>query len=146
MNETITKFGYPETLVSEYEHWVVLLRPQQVTLGSLILACKEGVESFGEISSAAGFELARVARDIENTLGSTFGYDKINYLMLMMIDPHVHFHVFPRYSDTQQHEGLDFADRGWPGPPKLDHVTELSAKEFDALVQHLIVNWPEVGR
>src|SRR3546814_2464599 len=35
MNDTILKFGYPATLIREYEHWVVLLRPAQLTLGSL---------------------------------------------------------------------------------------------------------------
>src|SRR3546814_2888106 len=34
MNETIRKFGYPATLIREYDHWVVLLRPAQLTLGS----------------------------------------------------------------------------------------------------------------
>ncbi len=38
MNKTIVRFGYPATLVAEYEHWVVLLRPEQPTLGSLVLA------------------------------------------------------------------------------------------------------------
>jgi hypothetical protein len=32
MNETINKFGYPKTLLKEYKHWVVLLRPKQATL------------------------------------------------------------------------------------------------------------------
>jgi len=32
LNDTIRKFGYPDTLIHEYDHWVVLLRPQQVTL------------------------------------------------------------------------------------------------------------------
>ena len=40
MNPTIEKFGYPTTLIREYEHWLVLLRPEQVTLGSLVLAAK----------------------------------------------------------------------------------------------------------
>jgi hypothetical protein len=26
MNETIRKFGYPDTLIHAYDHWVVLLR------------------------------------------------------------------------------------------------------------------------
>ena len=80
MNETIVKFGYPENLISEYDHWVVMLRPQQATLGALILACKEDVESFGEISAQASFELQRVARilktrwrDISSTKKSTSG-------------------------------------------------------------------------
>lgn len=146
MNETIKKFGYPETLISEYEHWVVLLRPQQATLGALILACKDDAEAFGDIPNPAFLELARVARDIENTLSGSFSYDKINYLMLMMVDPHVHFHVIPRYADTQRHADQEFSDHGWPGPPRLDLHTELGGAEFAALVEHLIANWPEVGR
>ena len=38
MNPTIEKFGYPGTLIGETAHWVVLLRPAQVTLGSLVVA------------------------------------------------------------------------------------------------------------
>jgi len=45
MNETILKFGYPETLIKEYDYWVVLLRSNQVTIGSLILAYKADVGS-----------------------------------------------------------------------------------------------------
>jgi hypothetical protein len=37
MNETITGFGYPATLLREYRSWVVLPRPAQPTLGSLVL-------------------------------------------------------------------------------------------------------------
>ncbi|HEX8620923.1 MAG TPA: HIT family protein, partial [Allosphingosinicella sp.] len=40
MNETIRGFGHPMTLIADYTHWVVLLRPAQPTLGSLILAAK----------------------------------------------------------------------------------------------------------
>ncbi|MEK7719657.1 MAG: HIT family protein, partial [Bacteroidota bacterium] len=40
MNQTIKAFDYPDTLIKEYEYWVVLLRPQQITLGSLIIAAK----------------------------------------------------------------------------------------------------------
>ena len=41
MNATIEKFGWPATLVREFEHWVVLARPAQPALGSLVLAAKE---------------------------------------------------------------------------------------------------------
>ena len=34
INQTITKFGYPATMIREYEHWVVLLRPAQEASGS----------------------------------------------------------------------------------------------------------------
>ena len=34
MNATLEKFGWPATLVKEFDHWVVLARPAQPTLGS----------------------------------------------------------------------------------------------------------------
>ena len=42
-------------------------------------------------------------------------YEKINYLMLMMVDRDVHFHVIPRYAGERVHEGVSFPDAG--GPP-----------------------------
>ena len=64
----------------------------------------------------------------------------------MMIDPHVHFHVLPRYDTAIEHEGTSFIDAGWPGPPRLDQHNALASSEFEALVQLLIGSWPEVGR
>ena len=49
MNETIRKFGWPDTLVREFDHWVVLARPAQPTLGSLVLAAKSDVTAFGDL-------------------------------------------------------------------------------------------------
>jgi diadenosine tetraphosphate (Ap4A) HIT family hydrolase len=40
--------------------------------------------------------------------------------MLMMVDPNVHFHVIPRYSEPRSWGGIDFPDAGWPGPPRVD--------------------------
>lgn len=146
MNATIRKFGYPGSLIAEYASWVVLLRPQQATLGALVLACKEPVAAFGEVSAAACAELARATRDIEISLAAAFGFDKINYLMLMMVDPDVHFHVLPRYQDARTFDGVTFADAGWPGPPRLDQVTATTAAFNEALRAHLLGTWPEVGR
>ncbi|MDH5245643.1 MAG: HIT family protein, partial [Betaproteobacteria bacterium] len=101
MNETILRFGYPATLLHEYRSWVVLLRPAQPTLGSLVLACKEDATSLGAVSAAAYAELAIATADLEHALRLVFDYRKINYLALMMVDPHVHFHVIPRYSEPR---------------------------------------------
>ncbi len=119
MNETIEKFGYPATLVREYDHWVVLLRPAQVTAGSLVLAAKSEATAFADIPPAAFAEQAVVIADIERMLRRSVGYEKINYLMLMMVDRHVHFHVFPRYGGDRSLAGMEFADTGWPGIPDL---------------------------
>ena len=33
-NKTMIKFGHPNTVIGQTEHWTVQLRPEQVTLGS----------------------------------------------------------------------------------------------------------------
>jgi len=119
MNATMKRFGYPDTLIKEYENWVVLLRPQQATLGALVLICKNEVDTFAKISPEAFSELKEITTAIELSLKHCFSYDKINYLMLMMVDPDVHFHVLPRYAAPRAFSGQEFTDPGWPGPPDL---------------------------
>lgn len=125
MNATMAKFGYPQTLIREYDHWVVLLRPQQVTLGALVLICKEDVTALSAISVEAFSELKEVTSALESGLKECFQYNKINYLMLMMIDPDVHFHIVPRYSAARIFGQTEFADPAWPGPPDLGKTNDV---------------------
>ncbi len=137
MNATIEKFGWPATMIAEYEHWVVLLRPAQPTLGSLILAAKSDATAFGDLPAPAHAELKIVTTAIETALTQAVRYQKINYLMLMMVDPHVHFHVIPRYEGARDGEGLSITDAGWPGQPDLSQATKPDATQQAALVRWL---------
>jgi diadenosine tetraphosphate (Ap4A) HIT family hydrolase len=141
-NATMRKFGWPGTRIAELEHWAVMLRPQQCTLGALVLACKQPVTAFGDVDPAGHAELGVAVKAIEAMLGAAIGYDKINYLMLMMVDPDVHFHVLPRYQGSRAIAGLDLADAGWPGPPRLDVFAEPDAEQTVALIAHLQAHWP----
>lgn len=60
-------------------------------------------------------------------------YAKINYLMLMMVDPHVHFHVIPRYDGAREWNSREFVDVGWPKVPDLGHAVALEGAELAAL-------------
>ena len=142
MNETITKFGYPATLVAEYTHWVVLLRPAQPTLGSLVLAAKSEATAFPDLKPKAFAELATVTAHIEKMLKNAVAPTKINYLMLMMVDPHVHFHVIPRYEGGRGYQGIDVTDAGWPKVPSLGEARALSPEEIEKLVGWLRSWWP----
>ncbi len=137
MNETIRKFGYPETLLHEFKHWLALVRPQQVTLGSLVLAAKSEATAFADLEAAAFAELGTAIAAIEGALKSEFGAEKINYLMLMMADPHVHFHVIPRYSQAQELAGRTLIDAGWPGLPDLGTAVEADAALLSVLKDRL---------
>ena len=142
-NSTLVKFGFPDSLIRCYEHWCVLLRPAQVTLGSLVLGSTGEAMSFSQIPPQAFAELATVSRHIEEGLKAFRSYDKINYLMLMMVDPHVHFHVLPRYRAKQEFHGVIIADEGWPAAPDLSSATKLSASDQSALRDAIIAVWPK---
>ena len=126
MNPTVKKFGYPGSLLREYDHWVVLLRPAQITLGSLVLAAKSDASAYSDLPREAFAEQAMVIAHIEQALRQFPAYEKINYLMLMMVDREVHFHVIPRYSEARTFAELDFPDHGWPGQPDLGRAVALS--------------------
>jgi diadenosine tetraphosphate (Ap4A) HIT family hydrolase len=133
MNETIRKFGYPATLITEWQHWLLLLRPAQPTLGSCILAAKSEATAFGNLDAAAHAELAQVTNEVEAMLKAATDYSKINYLMLMMVDRHVHFHIIPRYEGAREWEGLSFADAGWPAVPNLGAAIALDSDQQQRL-------------
>jgi diadenosine tetraphosphate (Ap4A) HIT family hydrolase len=134
MNATLTKFGYPTTLVTETSHWCILARPQQVTLGALVLAAKSEVTSFRALSPEAFTDMHKATALIENGLKRFKPYDKINYLMLMMVDPHVHMHVLPRYGSAQVFAEQTFNDVGWPAAPDLKSAPALTSAEFGAII------------
>lgn len=138
-NQTMTRFGYPHTLIREYEHWTVQLRTAQVTLGSLILCAKADVTAFADLPREAFTEQGEAVSDIERALKATIGYDKVNYLMLMMVDPNVHYHVFPRYEGERTACGITKSDGGWPGPPALADALTLEDAAAGALRDHLRV-------
>lgn len=144
-NDTMLKFGNPDTVIAETEHWVVQLRPQQVTLGSLVLISRQPVAAFGDISMDGFSNLKSVVHTIETMLKDFVDYQKINYLMLMMVDNDVHFHVLPRYEGSREFQGLTVGDAGWPGPPALDQAETPDAATMSDLVDELRRRWAEAG-
>ena len=136
-NQTLRKFGYPETLIKELDHWVVLLRPGQVTLGSLVLAAKSDATAYSDLDGEAFAEQAIAVRSIETALRQFCSYERINYLMLMMVDPNVHFHVIPRYSEPRLWDAIAFADEGWPGPPQLKVAADLEPHQVSSMRDEL---------
>jgi diadenosine tetraphosphate (Ap4A) HIT family hydrolase len=141
MNPTIEKFGYPATLLKELEHWLILLRPAQPTLGSLVLAAKSDARAYSLLSREAFTEQAEAVAIIERGLSNFCAYERINYLMLMMVDPNVHFHVVPRYSEPREWGGIPFPDAGWPGPPQLGAAVQLSPEQVEHLTRDLTSNF-----
>lgn len=143
-NATLAKFGDPETRLADYTHWRVLLRTAQPTLGSLVLGAKSEARAFSALPSEAYAELGQATREIETVLSDFVKYERINYLMLMMVDPHVHFHVIPRYQGTRDFGTLSILDKGWPGPPDLGSAVALDSTQRASIAEVLRTRWDRV--
>lgn len=113
------KFRVEEMKIYENDSWVWSLRPVHCTIGAGILSGKPYAERLSEINEKSGQDFAKIIKVIEHTLKKTFSYNKINYLMLMMVDLHIHYHVVPRYSREIDFSGITWKDSGWPALPEL---------------------------
>jgi len=130
MEEFKNKFKIEELLIYETKHWIWSLRPVQATLGAGVLSLKRECLTFGEVNQEEFTDLYNVIKVIESTLKKTFNYDIMNYLMLMMVDKQVHYHVIPRYESTIDFAGTLWEDTCWPGVPNLaGEETEIKALE-----------------
>ena len=106
-------------VIKEYEHWVVLFRDKQVTIGSVIIMSKNlSATSLADLDSTEWSSFGAVCKDVEGWLKNSFGAEKFNYLALMMVDAEVHFHVIPRYSKPVKFNGDTYTDTDWPGATK----------------------------
>ena len=98
-----------------------------------MLAAKSDATDFSALPPAAHAELADATKAIEDALKRFVGYSKINYLMLMMVDPNVHFHVIPRYEGSRDFGDVAFFDAGWPKLPDLGSAVALTDMQIAQL-------------
>jgi len=115
----IEKFKVDSLQIFETDYWCWSLRPVQTTIGAGILSLKREEEHFSGITEDESKDLIKIVRVIENTLTKLFGYQRINYLMLMMVDLQVHYHTIPRYDKEISYFGKTWVDNDWPKPPTI---------------------------
>lgn len=145
INSTLKSFNYPESLIKTYRYWHIVLRPGQVTLGSLVLICKENVSSCSDMSLSAAMEQKIIIEHIETILKKKFNYTKINYLTLMMVDPLVHTHIIPRYEHAVTFDNTTFSDASWPVAPDLSKQIEIHDTTWHQLLTELKQEFAQVN-
>ncbi len=83
-------------------------------------------------------EMQKVITDVETRLRANFQYDKINYFMLMMVDPVVHYHVIPRYSRSIEMFGKCYGDACWPAIPEFSKKDKSELNELRRIKEKII--------
>lgn len=104
------------TLVAD-QHWVLSVRPAQLTLGAMVVSAAGGEQRFAQLGSEQGRGLTEILGGAERLALEVYGAVRINVVALMMKDPVVHFHVLPRYDRAVERHGVTWGDGDWPGPP-----------------------------
>lgn len=136
--EHAKKFGAPESILHNYRYWSLLLKPAQHTLGSMIVINNDPTrKNFSSLSSDESYQLRDVFSDIEKKLKIFLGYDKINYLFLMMEDEFLHAHILPRYQSERTFNGEVFKDFCWPYPYDLRQANAVRRETFEKLSRTL---------
>ena len=142
MNDFKEKFNIEQLTIKKVGSWIISLRPAQVTLGSLILSLDRACEDIGDLTSKESQELGLAFQVIKDLYMKSFRPDKVNYLLLMMVDKQVHFHVIPRYEKKISFQAIEFEDAFWPKP--VDILSSLAIEESLLLeikdhLQHVVI-------
>lgn len=136
IDEFNEKFKIKEYTIFETDFWVWSLRPAQGTVGAGVLSLKRECPVLSEVTEQEFKDLEKMIKKIEQTLAETFQYDVMNYLMLMMVDKHVHYHVFPRYEGIVKLGDHVYSDNNWPKPPELGGEA-LSPEEISSILNEI---------
>lgn len=135
-------------------HWKVVLHPDQTVPGACLISSKRHVPKLGALSSDEQAELLPLIAAVESALEQALGATLVNFECLRnwayraeapeppFLDgrpnPHVHWHVAPRYADVVEVAGERFEDpcfgermrwsnRPAPEPVRHELVTRLRA-------------------
>lgn len=130
------KFRLAPLHLADCGTWALSLRPQQLTLGSMVLSLRSGGFNLADLGPVEGQDMAAGFALAEQLARGIFGAVRINLLCLMMQDPIVHFHIIPRYDQPVLRHGLTWQDQDWPVAPTLRPV-ETSAPALDAVLSDL---------
>lgn len=109
--EFMKKFRPNELCVKEFKYWIVCVRGKQVTLGDVVILLKRETENVSGMLPEEGAEFPEVIKWYESLCREKFGAIKFNYIIMMMKDPFVHYHAFPRYDRNINMFGKEWEDK-----------------------------------
>lgn len=107
--EFMKKFRPEELCIKEFKYWIVCVRQKQTTLGDVVILLKRETENVSGMLPEEGAEFPKVINWYEKLCREKFGAIKFNY-MIMMKDPFVHYHAFPRYDKLIKLFDMDWKD------------------------------------
>lgn len=139
LEEFRVKFRVDELEIINSGAWTWSVRPDQPTLGSGIISLNRYALRFSDVNIDEMAELSSLITKIECAVKSTFNYNIMNYLMLMMVDHHVHYHIIPRYESMRKFSDLEWTDNGWPALPILSDSQHIKQGDILYSIQQKLI-------
>lgn len=125
-----------ESEISVYAKTMVIGFPRPVKAGHVAVAPIRHVTSFGGLETSEAAELGRVCFEVGRAMEASLGAEHVYVLRVGDRDPHIHFHVLPKFPGEPSLGTYVFGSNGWRGAlveTSLDHQAELTAKLRDKL-------------
>jgi diadenosine tetraphosphate (Ap4A) HIT family hydrolase len=126
-------FDADNTLIKEYDYWKLCLRTEQNKVGRCVAILKRDAFPLSEVLPEEMAEYAQLVKDIEKALKETFGAYLVQYMCLMFVDKHVHFHIVPRYTEPVSFVGREWVDDNKPNPLIQEGITLLPNELIEML-------------
>ena len=119
------------------DSWTLVVNDNQATLGRVFFALNRHETDAAMLSDLEVLSLWAFIRATKAALTVLFAPDHFNYMFLMNLTPHVHFHLFPRYVSTREFGGQTFADTNYGGHYDPDESRTLTADTEEQLISSL---------
>ena len=106
-----------DELIFETKFWKVIIASDQEYLGRCYVILKRHCGDLDELENSEWSDFTEVVKKLENALRKSFNATMFNWSCLMNNayqnippNPHVHWHLRPRYDHKVEIEGLIFKD------------------------------------
>lgn len=104
--------------IFETKLWEVYLNPDQYYLGRSVVAAKREVPAMSDLTNEEWLDFADLVKKLESAFKKAFGATMFNWSCLMNgayqndpPNPHVHWHLMPRYKNPVEFAGQKFEDK-----------------------------------
>lgn len=107
----------PKDQILVTKHWNVGIGNNHAYLGRAFVTLREHKSSLSELSDVQWQEFHEIVRKLEKAYKQAFGAEPLNWGCFMNhafrtepFNPHVHWHIFPRYKVAPVVSGITFDD------------------------------------
>jgi diadenosine tetraphosphate (Ap4A) HIT family hydrolase len=111
------------------DYWTLVFNENQATVGRVFFALNRHETDIAALTEDEVTSLWAFLRETKGALTALFAPDHFNYMFLMNLTPHAHFHIFPRYKEARE-----FAGQTWADPRFGDHYDPAEARAVDDVI------------